>query len=173
MMGTYVFGLRLKTQVPRPPGNDRLLHRKTCGKLIIESAFFRLFRHRVLLEFRLIWTLYLNLNLDIESTVDLECSTRIRITPPPNSRPLLCSGMMSGLRSLLFTLLLLSVQLYVVHSQFIDLAHMNHLQKEGANLQEDEPGENLVMKLPHHASAPVSNIRGDFVTKSPTPNTSI
>eukprot|EP00116_Pleurobrachia_bachei_P014425 sb/3474687/ len=42
----------------------------------IESAFFRLFRHRVLLEFRLIWTLYLNLNLDIESTVDLECSTR-------------------------------------------------------------------------------------------------
>eukprot|EP00116_Pleurobrachia_bachei_P006941 sb/3467203/ len=41
----------------------------------------------ILLEFRLIWTLYLNLNLDIESTVDLECSTRVRtpeyLTPPP------------------------------------------------------------------------------------------
>nr|AFK75420.1 putative secretory peptide-10 [Pleurobrachia bachei] len=48
-------------------------------------------------------------------------------------------SMMTGLRSLLFTLLLLSVQLYIVHSQFIDLAHMNHLQKEGANMQEDEP----------------------------------
>eukprot|EP00116_Pleurobrachia_bachei_P000564 sb/3460826/ len=54
----------------------------------IESAFFRLFRHRVLLEFRLIWTLYLNLNLDIESTVDLECSTRVR---PPVARPYLVS----------------------------------------------------------------------------------
>eukprot|EP00116_Pleurobrachia_bachei_P018370 sb/3478632/ len=52
------------------------------SQLDIESAFFRLFRHRVLLEFRLIWTLYLNLNLDIESTVDLECSTRVR--PPLN-----------------------------------------------------------------------------------------
>eukprot|EP00116_Pleurobrachia_bachei_P019357 sb/3479619/ len=81
--------LECSTRV-RPPDRAQscatsISRRHPCGQntyVDIESAFFRLFRHRVLIEFRLIWTLYLNLNLDIESTVDLECSTRVRITPP-------------------------------------------------------------------------------------------
>ena len=44
------------------------------------SAFCRLFRYRVLPDFRLIRTLYLNLKLDIESSLYLGCSTRV-LTP--------------------------------------------------------------------------------------------
>eukprot|EP00116_Pleurobrachia_bachei_P008703 sb/3468965/ len=83
--------LECSTRV-RPPDRAQscatsISRRHPCGQntyVDIESAFFRLFRHRVLIEFRLIWTLYLNLNLDIESTVDLECSTRVR--PPDRAQ---------------------------------------------------------------------------------------